>query len=170
MNKGWTKAREDAYVLFLGAGDRLSSLPEPAFLAEAKRLKIEVIFGDADLGHVVFPSRFDDDIRFGNSLHHQAMLVWKAAHPAPPFDPRYRVYGDWDFNLRLWKRGARASYSPDLKSFAEPGGISESRPLAETFMIAMIHSGVPAGVRACSRVLKANALSIRKRWSERHPK
>jgi glycosyltransferase involved in cell wall biosynthesis len=164
MNKGWARAYNSSYVLFLGAGDRLLSLPGPSNLAELQRRKVDLVYGDADLGYAVFPSRFSDDLRFGNALHHQALLVLKAAHPTPPFNARYRVYGDWDFNLRLWKAGVRAEYSPQLKSFAEPGGVSESRPIIETFQIAFAHAGVSAALRACSRMLIANALALLKRW------
>ena len=49
---------------------------------------------------------YGPELRLRNTLHHQSLLVLKSVHPQPPFDPRYRIYGDWDFNIRLWQRRA----------------------------------------------------------------
>ena len=141
MNKGWAVAGADSYVLFLGADDRLLSLPSAEELAQARGRGAVLIYGDATVGDEPFPSRYTEELRFGNTLHHQALLVHKRAHPAAPFDTRLRVYGDWDFNLRLWKQGARAEYLPSLRSHAGPGGVSSVQPLGETLRIVLRHAG-----------------------------
>ena len=142
MNKGWAVAGAQSYVLFLGADDRLESLPSAAELAQARARGAVLIIGDATVGDVPFPSRYTEELRFGNTLHHQALLVYKRAHPSPPFDARLRVYGDWDFNLRLWKQGARAEQLVSLRSRVGPGGVSSSQPLGETLRIAGRHEGL----------------------------
>jgi len=154
MNKGWALADPASFVLYLGADDRLLSLPAPGELAAAKAAGIALIFGDAMIGEVPFRSRFTAELLTANTLHHQALLVHKAAHPAPPFDTRYRVFGDWDFNVRLWKRGEKALYLPSLKSYAGPGGVSGSRPLDEVFDLVRHHAGWWTAVVVSVRVLK----------------
>ena len=81
------------------------------------------------------------------------MLVHKSLSPAPPFNVRYRIYGDWDFNLRLWLKGAEAKYSPALNAYADPGGASSSRPIAESFLIGRRNCGVLAGTAAVGVVI-----------------
>lgn len=142
MNKGWAVAGADSYVLFLGADDRLVSLPSAAELSQARGRGAVLIYGEATVGETPFASRYTEELRFGNTLHHQALLVDKREHPQSPFDARLRVYGDWDFNLRLWKQGARAEYLASLRSLAGPGGVSSSQPLGETLRIVHRHSGL----------------------------
>ena len=141
MNKGWALAEDESYILFLGADDRLESLPSAAELLQARSRGVVLIYGEATVGETPFVSRYTDELRFGNTLHHQALLVHKRAHLQPPFDPRLRVYGDWDFNLRLWKQGAQAEHLPSLRSRVGPGGLSSSLPLGETLRVVHRHSG-----------------------------
>ena len=153
MNKGWGSAPEHSYILFLGADDQLLSLPSSQEIEAAEEAGVGIIFGTTTVGDVQFRSRWDRGIRFRNTVHHQSMLIRKSLSPAPPFDVRYRVYGDWDFNLRLWRGGAVATYSPSLKALADPGGASAARPVAESFLIGSRNCGFGAGVAAVGVVL-----------------
>ena len=100
MNKGWAAARADSFILFLGAGDRIVSLP-----GDMERFSAdEVVYGTVLMGDDrVFRARADFHLKLYNSLHHQALLVHKTLHPDPPFDCSYRLYADFDFNQRLKK-------------------------------------------------------------------
>ena len=148
MNKGWAAAPADAWVLYLGADDRLLQLPADAELRAAAAAGHGIVYGSTLVGTRPFRSRLDAGIRFRNTLHHQSMLVHKVLAPAPPFDTRYRVYGDWEFNLRLWRRGVSAVHSAALRAYAAPGGASAPRPLVESYRVACSHGGVPAGILA----------------------
>lgn len=156
MNKGWAIANPDSFILFLGADDRLLSIPTAQELGDAQDTGVVLIYGDALVGETRFLSRFSAELQIGNTLHHQALLVSKTAHPAPPFNTRFRVYGDWDFNLRLWKQGVRAGYLPSLRSYAHPGGISSRQPLRETFEIVRNHVGLRSSLIVCYRVIRRN--------------
>ena len=153
MNKGWKAAPEHSYILFLGADDQLLSLPSSQEIATAEESGVGIIFGTTTVGDVQFRSRWDRGIRFRNTVHHQSMLIRKSLSPAPPFDVRYRVYGDWDFNLRLWRGGAMATYSSSLKALADPGGASAARPVVESFLIGSRNGGFGAGVAGVGVVL-----------------
>lgn len=166
MNKGWAVADAGSWVLFLGADDRLLSLPAPRELAAAREAGVQLLYGDATIGQAPFPSRYTAELLTANTLHHQALLIHKSAHPAPPFDTAYRVFGDWDFNIRLWKHGVRAAHLPTLKSYAGPGGVSGSRPLGEVYRIVRGHAGLLTAAVVVVRVIKRKlvaALARRRR-------
>lgn len=148
MNKGWNMAPEDSFVLFLGADDRILSLPSASTMARLAADGADIIFGTTTVGTRPFRSRWNRGLLLRNTLHHQSMLVRKAIEPRDPFDAGYRTYGDWDFNLRLWRRGARAMACRELRAHAAPGGASSRRPTAETYRIASTHSGPLLGLSA----------------------
>lgn len=132
MNRGWAAAADNSFIMFLGAGDRIISLPNKMdCLAHA-----DVLYGSVQMGEkMLFKSRADYHLNMYNSLHHQALLVNKALHPAPPFNCRYRVYADFDFNQRLKKNGANFFYSPDFIGYAHPGGVSDRGCFAESLSV-----------------------------------
>ena len=132
MNKGWHKARDNSYILFLGAGDKIISLPHDMYRYSPD----EVIFGAVCIGDgKEFIPRTGLWLRIYNSLHHQALLVNKRLHSAPPFDTRYSHYADFDFNQRLLKKGCRFIFDKDFRSFACPGGVTQELHLDESLAI-----------------------------------
>jgi glycosyltransferase involved in cell wall biosynthesis len=132
MNKGWAAASDDSYILFLGAGDRLISLPDNM----ARYNRNDVVYGKVLMGReTVFMSRDGFHLKLYNSLHHQALLVNKGCHPAGPFNTVYNIYADFDFNQRLMKSGACFIYSPQLIAYAHPGGLSYKKNFSESLRI-----------------------------------
>jgi hypothetical protein len=167
MNKGWALANPDSYVLYLGADDRVLSLPMPQELSSARSGRTALIYGDAMIGETPFRSRFTAELLTANTLHHQALLVHKSVHPAPPFNTRYRVFGDWDFNVRLWKQGEKAVYLPSLRSYAGPEGVSGSRPLDEVFELVRRHAGWWTASIVSVRVMKRKLQALVNRRARR---
>ncbi len=132
MNKGWAAAADNSFILFLGAGDRIISLPDSTDLYHLN----DVLYGAVRMGdNYVFKSRADFHLNLYNSLHHQALLVNKSLHPTPPFNCIYRTYADFDFNQRLKKNGAHFVYSPDFIGYAIPGGVSDRHCFEESLCI-----------------------------------
>lgn len=139
MNKGWAAAASDSLILFLGAGDRIVSLPESIDHFSPR----EVVYGTVWMGEDrVFRSRGDFHLKLYNSLHHQALLVNKSLHPAPPFDTCYRIYADFDFNQRLKKMGMDFVAAPRFLSYAHPGGLSDARDFRESLRVIEKNYGV----------------------------
>jgi glycosyltransferase involved in cell wall biosynthesis len=138
MNKGWAVASDESFIMFLGAGDRINSLP---VIMDSFSLN-DVVYGSVWMGeHTVFNARADFHLKIYNSLHHQALLVNKALHPGPPFDCRYRIYADFDFNQRLLKNGAHFVFSPEFIGYACPGGVSDRHCFAESLRIVSANFG-----------------------------
>lgn len=138
MNRGWAAAADNSFVLFLGAGDRIISFPASMRCYGSH----DVLYGLVRMGaDLIFKPRADFHLNLYNSLHHQALLVKKSIHPAPPFNCRYRTYADFDFNQRLKKNGAHFIYVPDFIGYAIPGGVSDRHRFAESFDIIRSNEG-----------------------------
>jgi len=130
MNKGWAVAADDSFILFLGAGDRIISLPSMGDVLAAA----DVIYGKVYIGkEKCFHSKAGILLRFFNTLHHQALLVKKKAHPENPFDLRFTICADFDFNQRLLRKKVMFAYAADLIGYAMPGGVSDKFAYRESF-------------------------------------
>ncbi|MDG5469506.1 glycosyltransferase family 2 protein [Deltaproteobacteria bacterium IMCC39524] len=133
MNKGWALADPESWVIFLGAGDRLLSLPVSL---DAPREPYSVLYGNVSLEkQLVFYAGVDFRLRLYNTLHHQGLLIPKRLHPEPPFDTIYRLYADFDFNQRLYKRNVKFFFEPALQGYAAPDGLTERLQLQELTQI-----------------------------------
>ena len=170
MNKGWVAAPANAWLLFLGADDRLLRVPPADEMREHEASGCALVYGSTEIaGGQTFPSRYGPELRLHNTLHHQSLLVRKDAHPEPPFDATLRVYGDWEFNLRLWRAGATARHSPTLRAQASPGGISALPPIGETWRIASRHSALPVALTAAAMAAASRLrIAVRGHRESRH--
>lgn len=138
MNKGWAAAADGSFILFLGSGDRIISLPHAMDCYGQQ----DVVYGSVLMGEkAIFKARADYHLKLYNSLHHQALLVNKSMHPAPPFNSLYRVYGDFDFNQRLKKKGANFIYAPEFVAYAQPGGLSDGEDFLESLKVIQTNYG-----------------------------
>jgi len=139
MNKGWAAAADDSFVLFLGAGDKIVALPG----SMSRYSRYDVVYGSVMMGEkTVFNPRADFHLKLYNSLHHQALLVNKALHPAPPFNCRYPLYADFDFNQRMKKSGVNFVFDPQFTGYARTGGVSDRQCFAESLRIISANFGI----------------------------
>jgi glycosyltransferase involved in cell wall biosynthesis len=123
MNKGWSLANEQSFILYLGAGDTIISLPSNMAAYKSN----QIIYGKVMLGAgKTFESKADFRLRLTNTLHHQALLINKSIHPGPPFDRKFKVYADFDFSQRLYKKGFKFVKSENFLSSASPAGASKT--------------------------------------------
>lgn len=138
MNKGWKAAKENSYVLFLGAGDRIERLPDLS-----KYVGCMGIFGNVSFGNNrLFRSTADFRIKLGNTLHHQALLIHKSVHISPPFNLDYKAYADYDFNARLYNQGIKFIFDDYFLSYALPGGLTEKFHTEESCLIVRNNFGM----------------------------
>lgn len=159
MNKGWRAARNGSFILYLGAGDRLLSLPDLA-----RYRYDQVVYGTVSLGpDAFFRARAGFHLKLYNSLHHQALLINKALHPEPPFDTRFKVYADFDFNQRLMKRDADFVFAEKFRTFALPGGISDRSGVVETLAVIRKNFGAGFSLIALAGFLAMRLLPFLKR-------
>ncbi len=138
FNKGWNLAPQDSYILFLGSGDKIISLPNLALIRDS-----EVVYGSVVLNQKqTFRSKADFRLRLGNTLHHQALLIKKGLCPESPFDLRFKTYADFDFNQRLLKQKVKFTFDNTFMSYALPGGVSQKFKLTESLTIVNKNFGI----------------------------
>lgn len=137
MNKGWNIVPEGNYVLFLGAGDKIISLPNLNFPEK------DVIYGSVDIErNEIFKSVINWRTNLSNTLHHQAMLILKKRpFLNSPFNPKYKVYGDYDMNLKMINEGFSFLYANDFFAYAKPGGVSHHFDHKENLSVVFDNKG-----------------------------
>lgn len=136
MNKGWELAPDNSHIIFLGAGDKIISLPEAAELRLNKAL-----YGDVLVGATLFKSHVGFLTRISNTIHHQALLLHKSLLTEPPFNLKYRMYADFDLNQRLVKSGVPFVKSKKLIGYALPDGVSSSPDVKEKLRVIQSNYG-----------------------------
>ncbi|MDZ8051110.1 MAG: glycosyltransferase family 2 protein [Aulosira sp. ZfuVER01] len=138
MNKGWAVANDNSYILFLGAGDLILSLPNLNQLHSHT-----AIFGKVSMGdNGFFKSTSDWKLKLGNTLHHQALLIHKSLCNQPPFDTQYKVYADYDLNARLFNKGVNFVFSDSFIAYALPGGLTSQIYIQECLTIIEKNFGI----------------------------
>lgn len=145
MNKGWLLADCDSFIIFLGAGDKLLSVPNINWMPNS------VYYGDVMLGNnIVFNSKISMFLILGNSLHHQALLVPKSLFSSAPFDVSFKTYADFDLNQRLYKRKVVFTRCDTLLGYAKPDGVSANLNIDE--MISVVRKNYGLLMAMISRV------------------
>jgi glycosyltransferase involved in cell wall biosynthesis len=158
MNKG-LRMISDGYILYLGAGDKIISLPKLQLLNS----KIEAICGNVIINEKsLFKSNTSKGLRLGNSLHHQALLIHKSMLQSKEFNTNYKVYADYDLNIRLLKSGIDFQYSSDLLSYQMPGGITKKVYMSEMVEIARQNFGFGTSICTTLYLCFAQAREILK--------
>lgn len=131
MNKGWAKADDDSFVLYLGAGDRIVHLPDMS-----KHKEDDIIYGRVDIaGRYMFDTKIDFRMKLINGAHHQGLLIRKGVHPQPPFLLQFPVFADFDFNQRLYKSGFRFIKDGSFDAYAMEAGTSSPHNKKEMLQV-----------------------------------
>jgi putative colanic acid biosynthesis glycosyltransferase len=128
MNKGLAKATGE-WVIFLGADDK--------FVHDGVLNRVQTALKQVTGGVAVGEIAYDDGRIYSfpkqpkpverNFVHHQGAFYRRALFTDHGvFDPTLQVMGDYDYNLRLWKKGVVFSPLPLRVSLCGPGGVSDS--------------------------------------------
>jgi glycosyltransferase involved in cell wall biosynthesis len=138
MNKGWNAAKE-GFILYLGAGDKITSLPSEIPLSESKN---NIYFGRVLIGNKPYNSIMNYRIRLGNTIHHQALLIYKNSDMHDPFNINLKIFADYDFNARLFNEKYNFIFLEDFEAYALPGGISSTVYLKEMLGVVRSNFGI----------------------------
>lgn len=145
MNKGWDRA-QGKYLLFINDGDELLWLP----VSELQNSTAQVLLGSVLLtGENLMKPVNSKKIALRNTWPHQGTFYSRNL----PFRyaTEYKVFSDFDLNLKLKKGGNPIQVLHDSRpiAFHETNGISHQREsLPEFYSIVTKHHGRFAAVRA----------------------
>ncbi len=132
MNKGIAAATGD-YILHLNAGDELLQIPR-ARLYECRSAGIDVAcFNVLTDGESVYRPRTGFILRLDNSWHHQGTFYRRTSHPG--YDTRYRVFGDFDANQKMYLSGCKVKIFPETVSSFSTDGVSSQTRRKEIYQI-----------------------------------
>lgn len=127
MNKGWLLANSNAFILFINSGDLVITLPNFKNLNPANVYVGSVKLSDGRM----FNNKINFRLYFGNTIHHQALLINKHISPKPPFNIKYKTYADFDFNQRLYRNKCNIEFIDGLSSYFAPAGESKDLHIFE---------------------------------------
>jgi putative colanic acid biosynthesis glycosyltransferase len=165
MNKG-TRRAIGRYVQYLNAGDELASSGALARVAEviaAGGVEPEVVFAGA---RFTLPNGVEIQwhplpltyVRHGLPANHQATFYRRSAIPEAPYDPSYRICGDYEIVARLSLTAPRVASLDEAVVRFHAGGVSTQRPFQlwrECLRVQREVLRLPAGERARSAARRA---------------
>lgn len=141
MNKGINKAT-GKWFIFINCGDELLHLPHELFNQDND--KYAAIFGSVRVDEdVVIKPTFDWRLKIRNSLPHQGLFYNKSLIDVH-FDTQFKIFSDYDFNLKMYKKGIGYLIVDDIIAFHSLIGISNSKKaVKELFVVINKNGGWP---------------------------
>lgn len=109
INKGIKKAK-GRYIYIIGSDDILANNEVLESVAKLTESTPDVVYGDVDYVNKTNPlvpdkhfSQWNGKIYWKNTLHQQGCFYKKEIFDTIRFDPEYKVLGDYDLHLFLYK-------------------------------------------------------------------
>ncbi len=138
MNKALAFAHGD-YVININAGDRLLSIPQCLGQGgEDAALYCACVKTEAD----ILRPRWGKGLLLRNTLPHQGCFYKREVLQARPYNLSYKIFADYDLNLRLYHDKVKAVLLEDTVAFHATDGISnQSSGAEELFRVVRDNNG-----------------------------
>ncbi len=169
MNKGIARATGD-FILFLGADDLV--LPGIETLVSANvPSDVDLVYGDIEVAEPDGSIRLERAAAMPRMLghlpkempvrHQGALFSTRAYRDLGGFDTSFRIAADYEFYLRFFQAGLRATYLPATIARFDLGGVSSLMGLAtaQEYRRAQTTHGVPD--RTATRSMRRSLLNLR---------
>lgn len=141
LNKGISVSK-GYFFYVLNVGDKLIEFPRKE-LIDAKALNVDVVLFDVLLSNnIVFRSKLDSRIRFGNTIHHQGAFYKRDLNIQ--YDLRYNVFSDFNTNQLLFLQKKQFLKFEKVVGYHSLDGVSHNEKyLGEYLEITRRNFGVP---------------------------
>ena len=131
MNKGLNLVTGD-WVYFLGANDRLADSFVLSEIFESDHTDVDLLLGSVNYENLhskkvphVHTCTFGPGLDWKNTVHHQGALYSRDLFKGKPFNTKYKVLADYDFNLGLDRTATRTASFDMLIAKCDGAGISK---------------------------------------------
>lgn len=143
MNKGITRATGD-WIYFLGSDDFLfDNLVLQKIFGGNEHLSADIIYGNVWTENKKYDGPFDQEKLLYRNICHQSIFYKRALHEFKGnYNPHYKIFADWDFNLRcFFDDRIQIKYVDVIVAHFEVGGISSGKDDYEFFRHSLfVHS------------------------------
>ena len=127
MNKG-LKHASGVWCIFMNAGDYLIKIPEDLTL-ESNMKYTALSYAVQENNNVIEYPRYDWTICMHNTLPHQG-LFYNLRRTKIKFDIKYKIYSDYNLNIKFWKRKEAIQLSTNIVAYHSMNGISNNQKYA----------------------------------------
>lgn len=131
INKGLS-ACTGHFIYVLGADDKLASDEIFEHVVHHIEPGIDLIYGHVRNIHISHPlvpevhtSEFSSTILWKNTLHQQGCFYRKTLFDTEKFNAEYKILGDYDFHLGLWRKQIQTFCLDQTIAICEAGGLSK---------------------------------------------
>lgn len=128
MNKGIRESKGN-WCIFMNAGDRLLSIPSEIFQMENCKYSAIACPVEVDNDKIIYPS-YNWWIRINNTLPHQG-LFYNLQVERIAFDTRFRIFSDYDLNLKFYHRKSSILLTHHIVAFHSLIGVSNIKKHAK---------------------------------------
>lgn len=161
MNKGMKNAC-GKWCIFINCGDVLLKLPKQLY--SSSNDKYSGIFAAVRVeDDVIVKPTFDWKLKIRNSIPHQG-LFYNRLLINVHFDTQYKIFSDYDLNLKMYKNGIDYLIVSDVVAFHSLVGVSNSKKAAKELFAVIKNNGGVFYLLLSYVYFKFNGLYNRLKW------
>lgn len=161
MNKG-IKNATGKWCIFINCGDALLMLPKQLYCSDND--KYAGIFAAVRVeDDVIVKPSFNWKLKIRNSIPHQGLFYNKSLINVH-FDTQYKIFSDYDFNLKMYKKGIDYLIVSEVVAFHSLVGVSNNKKAAQELFVVIKKNGGLFCLMLSYVYFKINGLYNRLKW------
>lgn len=135
MNKGIEMAQGD-WLYFLGSDDYFYTNTTLSDVADKTSNSVDVLYGNVQFmpANYSFGQETDVFLIISQNIPHQAIFYHKKCFDDFRYNLKYKIWADWEINIRLLKKNYVFSYIPQTIAFFNLGGESSVLQFDKVFL------------------------------------